>query len=46
MIGIIGVIAELELENIKARTREEKSRKRMGAFLGTAPFGYKERDLD
>lgn len=43
MIGIIGVIAELELENIKARTQGGiESAKRMGAFLGTAPFGYKK----
>jgi site-specific DNA recombinase len=44
MLNIIGVIAELELENIKLRTqagREEaaKSGKAMGS---TAPFGFKK----
>jgi site-specific DNA recombinase len=43
MIGIIGVISELELENIKARTQggKEEARK-LGRFMGTAPFGYKK----
>jgi len=46
MIGIIGVIAELELENIKARTSGGKvEARKLGRFQGTAPFGYKK-DLE
>ncbi|MDD4381786.1 MAG: recombinase family protein [Candidatus Dojkabacteria bacterium] len=41
MLGIIGVIAELELETIKERThagRQQAAEK--GAFMNTAPLGY------
>jgi site-specific DNA recombinase len=47
MMGIVGVIAELELETIKARMEggKEEARKR-GVFIGTAPFGYiKDQDF-
>ena len=41
MIGIIGVIAELELENIRARTQGgREAAKKQGTVEGAAAFGY------
>ena len=41
MLGIIGVIAELELENIKERTSSGRaSAANQGVFLNTPPLGY------
>ncbi|HRI05714.1 MAG TPA: recombinase family protein [Candidatus Dojkabacteria bacterium] len=47
VLGIIGVIAELELENIMERTHTGKaSASKEGVFMGShAPYGYKK-DLD
>lgn len=41
MLGIIGVIAELELENIKTRTTDGRNTAaREGKYLHTPPLGY------
>ena len=41
MLGIIGVIAELELETIKVRTKAGKKQSaEQGIFQSNAPFGY------
>lgn len=43
MLGIIGVIAELELETIKQRTSEGRRQAILrGVYMGTPPFGYKK----
>lgn len=43
MIGILGVIAELELETIKARMEGGKAEaKKLGKFMGVPPLGYKK----
>ena len=46
MLGIIGVIAELELENIKERTSKgRKSSAEKGTFMNIPPIGYiKDKD--
>src|SRR3989344_9608869 len=44
MLGIIGVIAELEIETTKARTQAGKKQARnKGVYMGAhAPYGYKK----
>lgn len=47
MLGILGVIAELELETIKERTQKGKEQARIaGRYMGpNAPFGYRKDEL-
>lgn len=46
ILGIMGVIAELEIETTKIRTTSgKKQAKQLGVFIGSIPYGY-EKDKD
>lgn len=45
ILGIMGVIAELEIETTKIRTTSGKRKaKELGVFIGSIPYGYKSKD--